>query len=87
MICPNWLVCSASETECIHRKVHSFVDDATMAPRAPVHISIYKGCNKVSTLPESTAGCLANNPRECIVYPCLRVLCGGCIGVEEDDLS
>lgn len=92
MICPNWLRCRVEEQDCVHAHVHSFIEDISILNRSGSRGG-FKGCDKVSTLDDGVGkgcfagkGCSADRPLGCIIYPCLRVTCGGCIGAEEDDL-
>jgi len=80
MICPNWLKCQCALTDCGHLKVHDYVPNDECGRKFP---KLFKGCDKVATLGGSPEECEANTPGHCMLYPCLRVVCGGCIGVED----
>lgn len=88
MICPNWLKCRVTNDQCMHGHVHDFIEEADIRSRVG---GTFKGCNRVSTIdsPEQMGKeCHADQPNSCNMHPCLRVACGGCLGVEEeDDLS
>jgi hypothetical protein len=87
MICPNWMKCKAEGADCAHRRVHDFLENYGLIVDGFGN-HVFKGCDRCSTLnPTEGNGCEANGPDRCVLYPCLRAICGGCIGVEEDDLS